>query len=73
MLQINVFGFQQNYSADSKEENERLRQLLQDDFVDDPDATGDGIKPLQLPMIPMKKKSGPKNSKPKKKNNTLFF
>lgn len=51
----------QNYSADNKEENERLRQLLQDDFVDDPDAVGDGIKPLQLPMIPMRKK-GLKNN-----------
>ncbi|KAK3914791.1 DNA-directed RNA polymerase III subunit RPC4 [Frankliniella fusca] len=46
----------QNYTADSKEENERLRQLLQDDFVDDPDAAAHGLKPLQLPMIPMKKK-----------------
>ncbi|XP_026272115.1 DNA-directed RNA polymerase III subunit RPC4 isoform X3 [Frankliniella occidentalis] len=51
----------QNYSTDSKEENERLRQLLQDDFVDDPDAVTDGIKPLQLPMIPMKKKGTQKS------------
>ena len=54
-----------------KEENERLRQLLQDDFIDDPDATSDGIKPLQLPMIPMKKK-GVKNSKLKELLFTLF-
>ncbi|XP_052126749.1 DNA-directed RNA polymerase III subunit RPC4 isoform X2 [Frankliniella occidentalis] len=53
----------QNYSTDSKEENERLRQLLQDDFVDDPDAVTDGIKPLQLPMIPMKKKGTQKSIK----------
>ncbi|XP_034252885.1 DNA-directed RNA polymerase III subunit RPC4 isoform X2 [Thrips palmi] len=53
----------QNYATDNKEENERLRQLLQDDFVDDPDAGGDGMKPLQLPMIPMKKKGGLKNIK----------
>lgn len=54
---------QQNYSSDSKEENERLRQLLQDDFVDDPDIKNDGTKPLQLPMIPLKKKGNQKNSK----------
>lgn len=53
-----------NYSSDSKEENERLRQLLQDDFVDDPDVVMDGIKPLQLPMIPMKKKGALKTGKP---------
>lgn len=52
----------QNYHADSKEESDRLRQLLQDDFVDDPDAVVDGIKPLQLPMIPMKKKGVKKTS-----------
>lgn len=58
-----AFVSQQNYSSDSKEENERLRQLLQDDFVDDPDVKHDGIKPLQLPMIPLKKKGNQKNSK----------